>query len=259
MVKPYKDSSSSKKEQVTSMFDGIAKNYDALNRVISMGIDKSWRRKLVAMVAQKNPKKVVDVATGTGDLALALTSIPNATITGIDIAVEMLEIGKHKVNQNKLDHRIKMVVGDAESLPLTDASIDAVTVAFGVRNFGDLNKGLSEIYRILKPGGQLFVLETSVPKKQFFRPPGPPISPTSPVCCCAVGSTSGAVYTCNTKSGLWLGPDRACRRRIQAKCARMKQAQRRERLSINFVYEPLSRCSNSLISFFMMQKKIQNF
>lgn len=169
MVKPYKDSSSSKKEQVTSMFDGIAKNYDALNRVISMGIDKSWRRKLVAMVAQKNPKKVVDVATGTGDLALALTSIPNATITGIDIAVEMLEIGKHKVNQNKLDHRIKMVVGDAESLPLTDASIDAVTVAFGVRNFGDLNKGLSEIYRILKPGGQLFVLETSVPKKQFFR------------------------------------------------------------------------------------------
>ena len=169
MVKPYKDSSSSKKEQVTSMFDGIAKNYDALNRVISMGIDKSWRRKLVAMVAQKNPKKVVDVATGTGDLALALTSIPDATITGIDIAVEMLEIGKQKVNQNKLDHRIKMVVGDAESLPLTDASIDAVTVAFGVRNFGDLNKGLSEIYRILKPGGQLFVLETSVPKKQFFR------------------------------------------------------------------------------------------
>ncbi|MGB2460915.1 MAG: class I SAM-dependent methyltransferase, partial [Flavobacteriaceae bacterium] len=109
MVKPYQNSSSSKKEQVTTMFDGIADNYDSLNRVISMGIDKSWRRKLVAMAANKKPKTIVDVATGTGDLAIALTSIPSATITGIDIAVEMLEIGKQKINQRKLDRKINMI------------------------------------------------------------------------------------------------------------------------------------------------------
>ena len=169
MVKPYQNSSSSKKEQVTTMFDGIANNYDSLNRVISMGIDKTWRRKLVAMAANKKPKTIVDVATGTGDLAIALTSIPSATITGIDIAVEMLEIGKQKINQRKLNREINMIVGDAESLPFADNTVDVVTVAFGVRNFGDLYKGLSEIYRILKPEGQLFVLETSVPRNLFFR------------------------------------------------------------------------------------------
>lgn len=169
MVKPYQNSSTSKKEQVTTMFDGIADNYDSLNRVISMGIDKSWRRKLVEMAASKKPKTIVDVATGTGDLAIALTSIPSATITGIDIAVEMLEIGKQKIIQRKLDRKINMIVGDAESLPVSDNTIDVATVAFGVRNFGDLHKGLSEIYRVLKPEGQLFVLETSVPKNLFFR------------------------------------------------------------------------------------------
>ena len=169
MVKPYQNSSSSKKEQVTTMFDDIANNYDSLNRVISMGIDKSWRRKLVAMAANKKPETIVDVATGTGDLAIALTSIPSATITGIDIAIEMLEIGKQKITRRKLDRKINMIVGDAESLPIDDNTVDVVTVAFGVRNFGNLHKGLSEIYRILKPEGQLFVLETSVPKNMFFR------------------------------------------------------------------------------------------
>ena len=169
MVKPYQNSPSSKKEQVTTMFDGIADNYDSLNRVISIGIDKSWRRKLVAMAANKKPETIVDVATGTGDLAIALTSIPSATITGIDIAVEMLEIGKQKITERDLDRKINMIVGDAESLPVPDNTVDVVTVAFGVRNFGDLNKGLSEIHRILKPDGQLFVLETSVPKNLFFR------------------------------------------------------------------------------------------
>ena len=151
------------------MFDGIADNYDSLNRIISMGIDKSWRRKLVAMAANKKPEKIVDVATGTGDLAIALTSIPSASITGIDIAIEMLEIGKQKITQRKLERKINMIVGDAESLPLDDNTIDVVTVAFGVRNFGDLHKGLSEIYRILKPEGQLFVLETFLSKKFVFR------------------------------------------------------------------------------------------
>ena len=169
MVKPYQNSSSSKKEQVTTMFNGIADNYDSLNRVISMGIDKSWRRKLVAMAANKKPKTIVDIATGTGDLAIALTSIPSATVTGIDIAVEMLEIGKQKITDRNLNRKINMIVGDAESLPVADNTTDVVTVAFGVRNFGDLYKGLSEIHRILKPEGQLFVLETSVPKNLFFR------------------------------------------------------------------------------------------
>ena len=169
MVKPHQNSSTSKKEQVTRMFGRIADNYDSLNRVISMGIDKSWRRKLVAMAAKKAPKTIVDVATGTGDLAIALTSIPSATITGVDIAVEMLEIGKQKITKHKLTSKINMIVGDAESLPIADNAIDVVTVAFGVRNFGDLNKGLSEIYRILKPEGQLYVLETSLPKNLFFR------------------------------------------------------------------------------------------
>ena len=169
MVKPYQNSSSSKKEQVTSMFNGIAGNYDSLNRIISLGIDNSWRRKLVAMAANKKPKKIVDVATGTGDLAIALTSIPSATVTGIDIAVEMLEIGKQKITERNLNRKINMIVGDAESLPVVDNTIDVVTVAFGVRNFGDLYKGLSEIHRILKPEGQLFILETSVPKNLFFR------------------------------------------------------------------------------------------
>ena len=107
MVKPYQNSSSSKKEQVTTMFNGIADNYDSLNRVISMGIDKSWRRKLVAMAANKKPKTIVDVATGTGDLAIALTSIPSATVTGIDIAIEMLEIGKHDNPSLCSSHAIK--------------------------------------------------------------------------------------------------------------------------------------------------------
>ena len=169
MVKPYKNSSKSKKEQVTSMFDAIANNYDSLNRVISLGIDKSWRRKLVAMVQKHKGQDIVDIATGTGDLALALSTIPSAKITGVDIAVEMLEIGKQKVKQQKRSDQIKMIVGDAENIPLESESADTVTVAFGVRNFGSLEKGLSEILRILKPGGHVFVLETSVPKNFFLR------------------------------------------------------------------------------------------
>ena len=143
------------------MFDAIANNYDSLNRVISLGIDKSWRRKLVAMVQKHKGQDIVDIATGTGDLALALSTIPSAKITGVDIAVEMLEIGKQKVKQQKRSDQIKMIVGDAENIPLENESADTVTVAFGVRNFGNLEKGLSEILRILKPGGHVFVLETS--------------------------------------------------------------------------------------------------
>ena len=168
-VTPYKNSKQSKKQQVTQMFDTIAANYDALNRVISMGIDKKWRKTLVKMVHQQNPKNILDVATGTGDLALALSQIEDTEITGLDIAPEMLAIGKKKVAALHLEKRVNMVVGDAESMPFEDNSIDAVTVAFGVRNFGDLNGGLQEIYRIIKPQGQLYVLETSVPEKFPFK------------------------------------------------------------------------------------------
>lgn len=168
-VTPYKNSKDSKKQQVTKMFDAIAANYDALNRVISMGIDKKWRKTLVKMVRQQKPKNILDVATGTGDLALALSQVEQATITGLDIAPEMLAIGKNKVAALQLENRVDMVVGDAESMPFDDNSKDAVTVAFGVRNFGNLDKGLQEILRVLKPGGQLYVLETSVPRKFPFK------------------------------------------------------------------------------------------
>ena len=168
-VTPYKNSKDSKKQQVTQMFDAIATNYDALNRVISMGIDKRWRNTLVKMVRQQKPKTILDVATGTGDLVLALSQIEEAEITGLDIAPEMLAIGKTKVEAQKLENRIDMVVGDAESMPFEDNSMDAITVAFGVRNFGNLDTGLQEILRVLKPEGQLYVLETSVPRKFPFK------------------------------------------------------------------------------------------
>jgi demethylmenaquinone methyltransferase/2-methoxy-6-polyprenyl-1,4-benzoquinol methylase len=169
MVTPYKDSKKTKKQQVTQMFDKIASDYDALNRVISMGIDKKWRNTLVQMVQKQKPETILDLATGTGDLALALSNIEKTKIIGLDIAPEMLAIGKNKVKARNLENRVDMLVGDAESLPFDDASIDAATVAFGVRNFGDLDKGLQEILRILKPHGQLYVLETSVPTKFPFK------------------------------------------------------------------------------------------
>lgn len=169
MVTPYKNSKQTKKQQVTQMFDNIASNYDMLNRVISMGIDKKWRNTLVKMVQKQNPNTILDLATGTGDLALALSNIEKTKITGLDIAPEMLAIGKNKVKERELEKRIDMVVGDAESLPFDDSSIDAATVAFGVRNFGNLDKGLQEILRVLKPEGQLYVLETSVPSKFPFK------------------------------------------------------------------------------------------
>lgn len=169
-ITPYQNSSEGKKTQVRNMFNGIAKNYDALNRVISFGIDISWRKKVVAMVQDNHPKNVLDIATGTGDLAIHLAqSITNAEIIGLDLSPGMLEIGKEKVQQKALGHRIKMVVGDSEALPFKTGSIDAITVAFGVRNFENLNLGLSEILRVLKEKGTLVVLETSVPEKTPFK------------------------------------------------------------------------------------------
>lgn len=168
-VTPYKNSGLGKKEQVTQMFDTISGNYDGLNRVISFGIDVKWRKKVINLVKETHPKKVMDIATGTGDLAISLAQTSAEKIIGVDISPGMLAVGREKVNNRKLSQKIEMVLGDGENLDFEDSFFDAVTVAFGVRNFENLEKGLSEIYRVLKPGGRFVVLETSVPEKTPFK------------------------------------------------------------------------------------------
>ncbi len=169
MVTPYKDSSLGKKEQVAQMFDTISGNYDGLNRVISFGTDIKWRKKVLSIVQSKNPTTILDIATGTGDLAILLSKTKAEKIIGLDISAGMLEVGKKKIVQKKLDNRIEMILGDSENLPFEDNSIDAITVAFGIRNFENLEKGLSEIVRVLKPNGVFVILETSVPQKFPFK------------------------------------------------------------------------------------------
>jgi len=168
-VTPYGESEGGKKEQVTKMFNTISKNYDGLNRVISFGIDIKWRKRVVALLKKKKPTSILDIATGTGDLAINLVETGAQRIVGLDISPGMLEVGKEKINERKLNHTIEMVVGDSENLKYEDNSFDAVTVAFGVRNFETLEKGLSEIYRVLDKNGTLVVLETSVPTKFPFK------------------------------------------------------------------------------------------
>ncbi|MGX1928995.1 bifunctional demethylmenaquinone methyltransferase/2-methoxy-6-polyprenyl-1,4-benzoquinol methylase UbiE [Flagellimonas sp. 2504JD4-2] len=168
-VKPYKDSDLGKKEQVRQMFDTISGDYDGLNRVISFGIDLKWRRKVVAILSKKAPQNILDIATGTGDLAIAMTATGAEKIVGLDISPGMLEVGKTKISAKSLENTIEMMVGDSENLPFADNTFDAITVAFGVRNFENLEKGLSEILRVLKSGGSFVVLETSVPTKTPFK------------------------------------------------------------------------------------------
>lgn len=169
-VKPDQKDPSGKKEQVTKMFDTISGEYDGLNRMISLGLDQKWRDNVVNMVAAQNPDVIMDIATGTGDLVIKMAKKTTASrLIGLDISAGMLEVGKTKVTQEHLDNRIEMVLGDSENLQFNDASIDAITVSYGVRNFEDLEKGLSEILRVLKPGGVLVILETSVPTKFPFK------------------------------------------------------------------------------------------
>jgi len=168
-VTPYKDSEKGKKEQVTTMFDAISGEYDGLNRVISFGIDIKWRKRVVKILKERKPKTVLDIATGTGDLAINLVETGADKIVGLDISTGMLSIGKKKVAQKHLQDIVEMVVGDSENLQFEDASFDAVTVAFGVRNFEHLEKGLEEIYRVLKSDGTLVILETSVPGRTPFK------------------------------------------------------------------------------------------
>ena len=168
-ITPYKNSNLSKKEQVTQMFDTISKEYDSLNRVISFGIDIKWRKKVVSIVGKQNPDTILDIATGTGDLAINLAKTNASKIVGFDISPGMLEVGKQKIAKKKLNNKIEMVLGDSEKMPFTDNSFDAITVAFGVRNFENLEKGLTEILRVLKPNGTFVILETSVPAKTPYK------------------------------------------------------------------------------------------
>lgn len=168
-VKPYKDSELNKKQQVAQMFDTISNEYDGLNRVISFGIDVKWRKKVVDIITKSNANRILDIATGTGDLAINLAKTNAKEIIGLDISEGMLEVGRKKIAERKLDHKIKMMLGDSEDLPFEDNSFDAISVAFGVRNFENLEKGLSEILRVLKPNGIFVILETSVPIKTPYK------------------------------------------------------------------------------------------
>lgn len=169
VIKPYRHSEKGKKEQVAGMFDNIAPKYDFLNHFLSFGIDKLWRRKAIRLIKPFAPLRILDVATGTGDLAIEALKSGAATVTGIDISSEMLAVGRKKLKELALDHQITLTEGDSEALDFADASFDAVTVAFGVRNFEDLAKGLAEIHRVLRKGGVACILEFSKPRKFPFK------------------------------------------------------------------------------------------
>ena len=168
-ITPYKNSTLSKKEQIAQMFDTISENYDRLNRVISFGIDVKWRKKVLQIVTQSNPKTILDIATGTGDLAILMAQTKAPKIIGLDISAGMLEVGRKKIQYKNLSNTIEMVLADSEEMPFEDSYFDAITVAFGVRNFENLEKGLAEILRVLKPSGVFVILETSVPNKTPYK------------------------------------------------------------------------------------------
>jgi demethylmenaquinone methyltransferase / 2-methoxy-6-polyprenyl-1,4-benzoquinol methylase len=167
-IVPFKQSEQTKKEQVAEMFDKIAFRYDFLNKFLSAGIDKTWRRKAIGQLKADKPKRILDVATGTADLAIMAEKLLHPEqIIGIDISSGMLDLGKEKIAKLLLNSKITLQQGDSETINFPDGSFDAVTVAFGVRNFEDLRRGLSEMLRVLKPGGKLVVLEFSKPKPAF--------------------------------------------------------------------------------------------
>ena len=168
-IKPDQNKAETKKIQVTLMFDGISRSYDILNRIITLGIDVLWRKRVVNLLKKEHPKSLLDVATGTGDLVIELAKIDAEKIIGLDISPGMLEIGKQKVVNKQLDHRIEMQLGDSEALKFKNETFDGVTIAFGIRNFENLNLGLQEIFRVLKPNGTLVVLETAVPKNPLLK------------------------------------------------------------------------------------------
>ena len=164
-VKPYKDQDSSKKEQVAEMFNNIAPKYDFLNHTLSLGIDIRWRKKAVRILKKIKPVRVLDIACGTGDFAIEDLNSGANKVTGLDISEGMVKVGVQKVKSKGLSDKIDLQVGDSENIPFKDNTFDGITVGFGVRNFENLEKGLSEMFRVLTTGGQLIVLEFSKPKK----------------------------------------------------------------------------------------------
>lgn len=172
-VIPYKEKAGGKKEQVAEMFDNISKRYDFLNHLLSMGIDKRWRKKAVSLLKEDQPERILDIATGTADFAIAGAKLKPKEIKGIDISEGMLEIGRQKVKKLGKADLIELKYGDSEDIPYENNSFDAATVAFGVRNFENLRKGLSEINRVLKPKAKLVIIEFSKPKvfpiKQIYN------------------------------------------------------------------------------------------
>jgi demethylmenaquinone methyltransferase/2-methoxy-6-polyprenyl-1,4-benzoquinol methylase len=169
-VVPDASSGMQKKEQVAMMFDSIASRYDFMNRFLTAGIDVRWRKKAIQQLLPIHPKKILDVATGTGDIAILTYQLLHPRkITGIDISEGMLELGRKKIEKLQLSAHIELMEGDSEQLPFADNSFDAITVAFGVRNFQNLEKGLGEMLRVLAPGGKLVVLEFSKPPNPLFR------------------------------------------------------------------------------------------
>ena len=168
-MKPY-NTDQTKKEEVREMFDNIAPKYDLLNHTLSMSIDRVWRRRVVGEVRRAKPGRILDVATGTGDLAIAMARrIRDVQVLGVDLSEQMLAVARRKIEARGLDGRIVLDRGDAERLAVADASVDVATVAFGVRNFGDLGAGLRELARTIKPGGIVVILEFSRPRNRVFR------------------------------------------------------------------------------------------
>jgi demethylmenaquinone methyltransferase/2-methoxy-6-polyprenyl-1,4-benzoquinol methylase len=173
-ITPYTDQQGTKKEQVADMFNNISKTYDFLNHFLSLGIDIIWRKKAINELKKDQPKLILDVATGTGDFAFeALTILKPEKIIGVDISQGMLDIAQQKINKRNLTNKFQVRLGDSEKLPFDADAFDAVTVAYGVRNFENLETGLSDIHRVLKPGGKAVVLEFSKPKvfpvKQLYN------------------------------------------------------------------------------------------
>jgi len=169
-ITPFNDPDRTKKEQVVEMFDRIANRYDVMNRVLTAGIDIKWRKKAILQLKNDRPKRILDVATGTGDVAIiSYKLLKPEKITGIDISERMLSLGRKKVEKEGLTSVIELQTGDSETINFADNSFDAVTVAFGVRNFEKLEGGLKEMLRVLRPGGKLIVLEFSRPRTKIFR------------------------------------------------------------------------------------------
>ena len=169
MALPYKQSEQSKKGQVEEMFDNISPKYDALNHILSLNIDKIWRKRTIRKLKKSNPGTILDIATGTGDFAVAATKSGDVRVTGIDISEGMLQVGRKKIQRKNLQEKIEFIKADSENLPFENDAFDAAIVGFGVRNFENLEKGLTEIYRVIKPGGIFYVLEFSKPLATPFK------------------------------------------------------------------------------------------